>query len=48
MVCRDPFVDKLEKYLGLRNNLFRFGLCSHEGMVVINDISFASKGFKEI
>ena len=48
MVCCDPLLDKFEECLGLSNNLFRFGLCSYERMVVINDISFPSAGFKEI
>jgi hypothetical protein len=48
MMCCDPVLDKFEKRLGLNNNLFRFGLCSHERMIVINDISFPSASFKVI
>jgi hypothetical protein len=47
MVCCDPLLDKFEECLGLSNNLFRFGLCSYERTVVINDISLPSAGFKE-
>src|SRR5580658_4717340 len=48
MVCRDPGFDQFEKCPGLSNNFSRFGLCSHERMIVINDISFPSAGFKVI
>lgn len=48
MVCCNPVLDKFEKCLGLCNNLFRFGLCSHERTLVLNDISFAPAGFKGI
>jgi hypothetical protein len=48
MMCRGPVLDKFEKCLGLSNDLFRFGLCSHERMIVINNISFPSAGFKVI
>jgi len=48
MMCRHTVLDKFEKCLGLSNNLCGFGLCSHERMIVINDISFPSAGFKVI
>jgi len=48
MVCRYPFLDELVKRLGFGNNFFGFGLSGHQRMVIVNDVSFAPRGLKEV
>jgi hypothetical protein len=48
MLCGDPALYKFNECLRLGDNFLRFGVSSHRGLIVVDDIALASAGIKKI
>ncbi len=48
MVCCNPTLYEFKECLRLCNYLFRFRVCSHRGVVIINNIALSPARLKNI